>query len=265
VPPEGAEPSTPVHGELVLSLHNFTRASASGYDTELWVYADGRIVWQREDGTTGVPEGASERSTGYLEQMLTPEGVGALKGAALDSGLISGHTQLRVRCGDHPDICFGRISVRGDGERMSLRWSGYRESEPATGAELGTIRGLVARLRDPGSWLPDTAWEDPRIRAFVPSRYLVSFPLYSKPNGGCCVAPDPSQLPPPADEILLAEVVQCVTTDEARGIVEGFEATGVSPSARGSGVALWTGALDLGPGSVEQMFIEPVLPHGSCR
>ena len=28
---------------------------------------------------------------------------------------------------------------------------------------------------DPWSWLPATAWEDPEIRAYVPSTYLVTF------------------------------------------------------------------------------------------
>ena len=33
----------------------------------------------------------------------------------------------------------------------------------------------LARIMDPWSWLPATAWEDPEIRAYVPSTYLVAF------------------------------------------------------------------------------------------
>jgi hypothetical protein len=257
VPPEGAEPSTPVTGELVLEFHHSGRGSTSGYDTDLYVYADGRIVWQRSGAPTGVPEGASERSTGYLEQTLTPEGVEALRRVVLDSGLVSGHTRLRVRCGDDPDVCSGRVSVRGEGRNASLAWYGSG-ARPATEAELDTIRGLVERLLDPRAWLSDTAWEDRRIRAFVASRYLVSLPIYGN------LTPDLSRLPPPADEILLEEVEQCVTTDEARSIAEGFQATGESPSAAGPGVYFGTDVY-VDPHRADVMYVEPILPHGSCR
>ena len=44
LPPEGATPSAPERGELVLRY--FGRRYAHWY--QVWVYADGRLIWQRE-------------------------------------------------------------------------------------------------------------------------------------------------------------------------------------------------------------------------
>ena len=72
LPPQGAAPSRPRHGELVLSY--FGEQFTHWY--EVWVYADGRLIWQREGN---LREGANELSTGYLEQRLSPEGVELLR------------------------------------------------------------------------------------------------------------------------------------------------------------------------------------------
>jgi hypothetical protein len=72
LPPEGAPPSTPRHGELV--LHYFGEQFTHWY--QVWLYADGRLIWQREGN---LREGANEYSTGFLEQRLTPEGVRLLE------------------------------------------------------------------------------------------------------------------------------------------------------------------------------------------
>jgi hypothetical protein len=80
LPPQGAEPSEPRHGELVLSY--FGRQFAHWY--QVWVYEDGRMIWQREGN---VLEGATEHATGFLEQHLTPNGVELLRnrGSAEDA------------------------------------------------------------------------------------------------------------------------------------------------------------------------------------
>ena len=48
-----------------------------GHSVRAWVYADGRIIWDRGQfpGRRAIPEGANEFISGYLEQRLTPEGV----------------------------------------------------------------------------------------------------------------------------------------------------------------------------------------------
>ena len=81
LPPEGALPSRPRSGELVLSY--FGQRFTHWY--EVWVYADGRMIWQREGD---MREGANVYSTGFLEQRLSPVGVELLRrrgsaGAAL--------------------------------------------------------------------------------------------------------------------------------------------------------------------------------------
>ena len=68
LPHEGATLSTPKRGELVLSY--FGERFTHWY--EVWVYADGRLIWQREGN---LREGANEYATGFLEQRLTPGGV----------------------------------------------------------------------------------------------------------------------------------------------------------------------------------------------
>jgi hypothetical protein len=73
LPPEGATPSEPKTGQLVLAY--FGRQFTHWY--EVWLYADGRLIWQREGE---VPEGANEYATGYLEQRLTPKGIDLLLG-----------------------------------------------------------------------------------------------------------------------------------------------------------------------------------------
>ena len=73
LPPEGATPSSPATGELVLSAYGLGDNSR----THLWVYADGRVISQRQFARPGdaLPESANERSSGFLEQRLTIEGV----------------------------------------------------------------------------------------------------------------------------------------------------------------------------------------------
>ena len=72
LPPQGATPSAPGNGRLVLSY--FGRQFTHWY--QVWVYADGRLIWQREGD---LREGANAYATGYLEQRLTSEGVELLR------------------------------------------------------------------------------------------------------------------------------------------------------------------------------------------
>jgi hypothetical protein len=72
LPPEEATPSEPRRGELVLSY--FGERFTNWY--QVWVYADGRLIWQREGN---IREGANELATGFLEQRLTRRGVRTLQ------------------------------------------------------------------------------------------------------------------------------------------------------------------------------------------
>lgn len=65
LPPEGATPSTPETGQLVASMWEHIRAIGSFGNGWLYLYADGRLIWERLDPN---PTG------GWLEQRLTPKG-----------------------------------------------------------------------------------------------------------------------------------------------------------------------------------------------
>jgi hypothetical protein len=108
--PDGATPSTPRQGELVLDYaYGHTLGDAGRFN--LSMYADGRLIWQR----IGDYSRADERrdSSGLLERRLTPEGVELVKAEVISSGLVD--HDLHLRSGE--GLYFGRIEVR-DGDRF---------------------------------------------------------------------------------------------------------------------------------------------------
>jgi hypothetical protein len=101
-----------------------------------------------------LPEGANSLSTGLLEQRLTPEGVELMRSEAI-AALSSGDPE---HCGPEGYYDVHSVIVVG-------RW--------ADSHALSDDNQHLARVMDPWSWLPATAWEDPEIRAYVPSTYFV--------------------------------------------------------------------------------------------
>ena len=77
---------------------------------------------------------------------------------------------------------FGVITFR-DADRLFGRefaeegWVAYNSPREhiATAKEERSLERLYARLTDPASWLPASAWADQEIRAYVPSRYKVCY------------------------------------------------------------------------------------------
>ena len=91
---------------------------------------------------------------------------------------------------------------------------------------------LQERLTELQSWLPSSAWEDPEIRAYVPSRYAICPYRFPAPLDWSRILP---LLPAPAEE-LLADATPCrwdapdrcctcfdVTTEEARAVAEALD------------------------------------------
>lgn len=221
--PEGSEASLPARGDLVISFEYFCCPGRSMY-----VYADGRMIWSEfnvvEPGKEGYfplpPQGANDSETGRLEQRLTPEGVEMLRSELLSSGLFEEDHSFVKKTEELT------IGVLRDGQIITLHAAKADDPFGATPAEAREILRLTELLNAPEAWLPDEAWADPSIRAFVPSRYVVVIHFYS--NGGR-TPDDPSELPAPADELLRsADVVddssacQVVTTSEARRINTGL-------------------------------------------
>jgi len=206
LPPEGATPSAPESGELVAHWEGFS-ATAPRTIVRAWLYADGRIVWDRRShgAPTGTPEGANELTSGYLEQRLTPEGVELVRSAVVELFDLSRALLVTVPAHDGwpPPPAPGRslalfvpegsdFSGSGsvevpDGERLvRLGWLGiggnererafvreHNEGTIATPEQLSALRRVDALFTDPASGLPASAWAVREVRAYVPSHYAV--------------------------------------------------------------------------------------------
>jgi hypothetical protein len=285
--PLGATPSTPESGELEI----FYKVDPSSWEPPggwkpgagrtlgrslNWVYADGRLIWVRGDG--------------FLEQRLTPEGVELMRSEILSTGEFGDE----VPEPGGPPCAEGESPSDGDCQLPTpppapdkpLTVPFYTTIEVAGLGRLvhvdraRDLEHLEARLSDPASWLPESAWVDREVRAYVPSTYAVCY-------GGW--PPDqpiePSRLltllPPAAEDLLGAKdttrkeglfgspgdfhvvVDHCsdVTNEEAHMLAQVFDDAGFEPFMPASrlGYRFET------PGQNEknaQIYFEPYLPHG---
>jgi hypothetical protein len=263
LPPEGARPSTPESGELVLQL-----------GSNVWVYADGRLISRLYD------QDALGPYSGLVEQHLTPEGVEFLRSNVLSTGLFDrdlkflrggGSFSIQVRDGDR--LVFVYLGP------LRTAWPGL-DSVEATPQQATALESLYALLTDPTSW-PAGVWADQQIRAYVPTSYSVCFrarPSGYRPPGSGFPHVEPSRvltlLPEPARDLLGAgymktdgrsqrSPVDCsqMTTDEARALAGILDA---------AGLADWPGWLAYSlvdpekPGSNIVIAFDPVLPHGEA-
>jgi hypothetical protein len=261
LPPQGATPSAmptaPENGELVLFYWG-PAAGNSDYGRQgvgksrIWVYADGRLIFLRE---AAIPQGANPLFTGFLEQRLTPEGAELLRSETVSSGLLGGDQV--------PPVPFGtNIEVRNDDRLVRVE----RASD---------LERLVARLTDPASWLPASAWEDREIRAYVPSRYAVCYGGFPQPIEVSRVL---SLLPTQAADLLRAkdlreeqggDLCSDATTEEARALAETLDDGGAEQSGLGDGRGParafrleYSFAVPGSPDESAHVFFEPYLPHG---
>ena len=238
LPPEGAPPSTPEHGQLVLDFR-FGHTGGDPGRFSLQVYADGRVIWQR----LSVPP------TGLIEQRLTPEGVELVLAEILSTGFFD---RDREFVGLPGRFHYGGIQVRVGDRLVHLTWgnAGFEEGEDpiattATPEQVRALERLDARLEDLASWLPTSAWEDPELRPYVPFRYVV---CYSGQDEAIQRPRLLDLLPAPAEELLSAKATNVdrfngpygsipywcsvLRTEEARelaGILEDAGASRVSP------------------------------------
>jgi hypothetical protein len=198
LPPEGAPPSTPERGELVLGF-GFGHTEGDAGRFSLHVYADGRLIWQRLGDRPG---GANESSTGLIEQRLTPEGVQLVLAEVLSTGLFDHDREL---VGAHL-LHYGGIEVRAGDRLIHLTWrdAGFEGGDKpiattSTPERVRALERLDARLENLASWLAASAWEDPGMRAYVPSRYVVCYMGRGEAMKRSRVL---DQLPPPAGVLL---------------------------------------------------------------
>jgi len=279
LPPEGATPSAPERGKLVLSFVG--RPTILGFPLyRVWVYSDGRLIWDREGyppvgaSLERLPFRASERTTGFLEQRLTPEGVELLLSEIISTGLFGHDLALVSGHGHH----WGAIQVRNGDRLVEVEWDtptflSWRENEDrarfrdATPEQASALERLSARLTDPASWLPASAWEDREIRAYVPSQYAVCFE-----GGPYSIEPSDilALLPGPAEDLLRAKGIRhgegsvgCydVTTGEARAIAEALNDAGLERNDPD----IWQAYRIQVPGPIRKeglIVFLAILPHG---
>jgi hypothetical protein len=258
LPPEGATPSTPENGELVVEL--LDGSIPGGSHDQVWVYADGRMI-----SKVYVPE--LQPYSGLVEQHLAPEGVEFLRSTVLSTGLFAHDLDL-VR--EDPMCCL-YIGVH-DGDRLVHFSLGPRdimsdreasEASEATSEQEAALESLSALLRNPESW-PASVWTDQQIRAYVPSSYSFCS-RYAKPSGVLALLPGEARDLllaagyPRTDGFGLQPACARVTTEEARALADIL-----------TGSVAYKGGPSLGfsfmkpgrPASFVLIAINPVLPHG---
>ena len=231
--PVGATPSTPKSGELVLDF-TFGHTFGDPGRFRVSVYADGRLITERVGDYSRTDE--YRNSTGFLERRLTPEGVELVRAEVISTGLVD--HDLHLTSGE--GLYFGHIEFRTGDRLVHVTWGNaiWGDVDPdvarpsPTPEQASALIRLDARLADPASWLPASAWEDPETRAYVPSGYRVCY------VGGVGVGLDRvlALLPPAAENMLRAQEntrmfpYWCseLTNEEARALERILDAPGVS-------------------------------------
>ena len=271
LPPEGAPPSTPTSGELVLSMLGRSTTD-HGHLLRAWVYADGRLIWTKEGD---LPEGANETTTGFLEQRLTPEGVERIRSEIVSTGLFDEDHALLSTEG----VIWGSVRVR-DGDRfVNVEWADpdndlWDHGTLVTSEQASALQRLDALLTHPASWLPASAWEDQRIKAYVPSRFAVCYQAAERGIGASRIL---SVLGESAQDLLRTTRIRgaqgatsCsdVTVEQARTLVETLDGSGLDRDQGSASTRLgytFEPSVPLASGPIENtvfIFFEPYLPHG---
>jgi hypothetical protein len=234
----------------------------------LWVYADGRMIRHRFGD---FPEDKGEVGIGLTEQRLTPEGVEFLRSQITSTGLFESDLAL-AREGNAP---FLEIEVR-NGDRLvraTWAWRGNFKigSTPptATPEQARTLTALNALLVDPATW-PAGTWDDPVIKAFVPSRFSICFrgiPSPIEPARIVGLLPEAAQRLLRSGEGAVAQNGDCVrvTTENARALAQILDDAGYPRP--GFEVRMWLRyVLEDSDAPKNNVWIsfEPVLPHGEA-
>lgn len=242
LPPEGAAPSSTTGAPLVLEWFG---GDADGWGkSDVWVFADGRLIVERE---AKLPQGANERQTGYLERCLSPAGVESLRRHVIEEGLILTDEPpypawLRVRAKDgRPLIDFDPLAIDEQ------------------------------RLLEPETWLHESDWIDKRYRPYVPTTYSFCSSV-PPPLVGSLRQAVASLLRSRTLSIGLFPAETCATlkTDEARHVVEMLENEWFRSDYDGPPAALDVGLSTRETSNVTgnnrfgmlYLSIEPVLPDG---
>ena len=269
LPAEGASPSTPEHGRLVLYLEG---SVPGGLWTAVWVYADGRVIWGDMWGDGYFPSGApTEGATGFVEQRLTPAGVEFLQTQVLSTGLFEHDLDLLL----DPPSGFLTIEAR-NGDRLvqvTWAWDGIvgKDVPSATSEQASALEGIHALLAHPASW-PASAWEDEDPATYVPSRYQVWLRVPNQEGTGWNPRVGEREvglLPPAAVAILrggseLSPASYELATGDVRALAEALNEAGLDPLGLGGAILRYELENPYQPGSPMWVVVGPVLPHGEA-
>jgi hypothetical protein len=250
LPQVGATPSTPERGvlEMYYWLHGFLGGPKN------WVYADGRLIRLGASRANGRPR------RGFIEQRLTRQGVKLLRSEIVSAGGF-GHAQPPPGSDSLPGG-WPPIQVRKGDRLVPLTWA-------------SDLNRLKARLADPESWLPASAWKQRKFRAYVPSRFAVCanavvVPDIDKPRQGRLVQMRPARivalLPEAAQNVLRGRDwrTRCfaVTTNEARSLAKALDGAGPATARKGGAIRLHYTFDAPGPSRQVWISFDPFLPHG---
>jgi hypothetical protein len=292
-PPAGVEPSTPATGEVVVSFYaeDATRSSHPN-DWEriaIDLYADGRVIWSRcgsrlpndidrPHDNTGTDQGCllpptadalDGLSTGWVQQRLTTEAVEALRTELLATGLFVGKWES-VTPNSTDLLDWMSVDVR-DGDQMRNVRVDYQifDGNPPTAEELAGLEHMQEIFLDLNGWFSDSAWVDREIVSFVPSSYSfwsergpANALLRDAMSGTEIVGLEPTDLPAPANQLLTRTGCDVVTLDEARAILAGFEAAGITRSTEMSSADI-IAFLVLDGEDGAAVYFEPNMPDSS--
>jgi hypothetical protein len=249
LPPVGATPSTPESG--VLEMYYWVHDVRGR--TRNWVYADGRLIRLGVTRDNGTP------LPGLREQRLTREGVELLRSEIISAGGF-GHAQPPGSESLHR-VNPPTIQVRKGDRLVPLMWASNRKR-------------LEARLTDPDSWLPASAWKQRKNKAaYVPSRFEVCAAVIVKVPQNFKFQPLRAArivtlLPAAAQNVLRGrdwnakDGMGCfaVRTEEARSLAKALD--GAGPAEKGRLNYRFNA-----PGPSRQVVIgfNPYLPHGETE
>jgi hypothetical protein len=253
LPPVEATPSAPESGELVIQYWIDPDGLKGGFaGGQGWVYADGRLI------TLG-------NGNGFHEQRLTPDGVELFRSEIVSTGLFDHHQPARREASPHSVI---QVRI---GERL------VRVQVGCPGCPANFPEGLGERVADAASWLPASAWKDRQMRAYVASRYAISYFAQPQPLERSRVL---SLLPAAAEDLLRAKdavseqwvqsdhYVSDLTTEEARALAQALDDAGLKPGKRANELfyVFEIPGTSLDPqGRVRNelfIYFEPTLPDG---
>lgn len=259
-PPPGVGPSTPPTGEIVLSFSSEDVRSIAASEPEevervvVDVYEDGRVIWSRcifeawtprprqrpnADGCVPATIAGTPHlvSTGWVQQRLTARGVDLLRTELLSTGLFARNFEsVTTNSTDLVEYLHAEVRQEDRVLNVDAVYQGLDINPPGP-TVLAGLKHIQGILIDLDAWLPESAWAEREITAFVPSSYSFWF---KRASVGALLRDAPSvevvglgprELPPPADALLTREGCEVVTLAEARAVVDGFADVGITSSA----------------------------------